>query len=176
VLAAAAPQPRGAAAAPDAPPLLEVRGLTAGYGRVGADRMPALPVLRDIDFTIRRGSSLGVIGESGSGKSTLARVIAGLLPAARGQVMLNGEALPPALQSRTPAQLRRIQLVFQSADTALNPRRSVAAILGRPIEFFHGCAVRRATRRSSGSSISCSFPPASRTGSPASSPAGRSSA
>ncbi|MBX9594355.1 MAG: ABC transporter ATP-binding protein [Roseomonas sp.] len=138
LLAAAAPMPRGAAAAPDAPPLLEVRGLTAGYGRADAAGMPALPVLRDIDFTIRRGSSLGVIGESGSGKSTLARVIAGLLPAARGQVMLDGASLPPALAQRTPAQLRRIQLVFQSADTALNPRASVAAILGRPIEFFHG--------------------------------------
>ncbi len=138
LLAAAAPMPRGAAVAPDAAPLLEVRGLTAGYGRVGAEGMPALPVLRDIDFTIRRGSSLGVIGESGSGKSTLARVIAGLLPAARGQVVLEGQALPPALADRTPAQLRRIQLVFQSADTALNPRTTVATILGRPIEFFHG--------------------------------------
>ena len=69
--------------------------------------MPALPVLRDIDFTIRRGSSLGVIGESGSGKSTLARVIAGLLPAARGQVMLDGASLPPALAQRTPAQLAK---------------------------------------------------------------------
>jgi peptide/nickel transport system ATP-binding protein len=138
LLAAAAPTPRGAAAAPDAPPLLEVRGLTAGYGRADAAGIPALPVLRDIDFTIRRGSSLGVIGESGSGKSTLARVIAGLLPAARGAVVLDGTTLPPALARRTPAQLRRIQLVFQSADTALNPRSSVAAILGRPIAFFHG--------------------------------------
>ncbi|MBR0680876.1 ABC transporter ATP-binding protein [Roseomonas eburnea] len=147
LLAAAAPMPRGADAAPDAPPLLTVKGLFAGYGRGGSGGLPAVPVLRDVDFTIRRGSSLGVIGESGSGKSTLARVIAGLLPAARGEVLLDGKALPPALAQRTPAQLRRIQLVFQSADTALNPRRSVAGILGRPITFFHGAKGAERDRR-----------------------------
>jgi len=137
LLAAAAPTPRGAAEAPDAPPLLAVRGLIAGYGGAGRDGMPRMPVLREVDLTIRRGSSLGVIGESGSGKSTLARVVAGLLPAARGSVALAGVALPPAIAQRTPDQLRRIQIVFQSADTALNPRRSIARILGRPLELFH---------------------------------------
>lgn len=147
LLAAADPVPRGAEAPPETQPLLTVRGLSAGYGRAGADGMPAVPVLRDIDFTIRRGSALGVIGESGSGKSTLARVIAGLLPAARGEVLLDGKPLPPALAQRTPSHLRRIQLVFQSADTALNPRRSVAGILGRPIEFFHGARGAERDRR-----------------------------
>jgi peptide/nickel transport system ATP-binding protein len=147
LLAAAAPVPRGAASAPDAPPVLTVQGLTAGYGKPGPDGMPAVLVLRDLDFSIRRGSSLGVIGESGSGKSTLARVIAGLLPAARGRVLLDGKALPPAIGQRTPDQLRRIQLVFQSADTVLNPRRSVARILGRPVEFFHGARGAERDRR-----------------------------
>lgn len=131
LLAAARPTVRGAGV-PDkeAAPLLEVRGVTAGYG--------AVPVLRDIDLAIPRGASLGVIGESGCGKSTLARVIAGLLPAGQGSITLAGQALPAALAQRTPDQLRRIQLVFQSADTALNPRRTVAQILGRPLAFFHG--------------------------------------
>jgi peptide/nickel transport system ATP-binding protein len=97
-----------------------------------------VPVLHDIDLAIPRGAALGVIGESGCGKSTLARVIAGLLPASRGSITLAGQALPAAMAQRTPDQLRRIQLVFQSADTALNPRRSVAQILGRPLAFFHG--------------------------------------
>lgn len=144
LLAAADPMPRGADAPPEAEPLLTVRGLSAGYGLTGKDGMPAVPVLRNIDLTIRRGSSVGVIGESGSGKSTLARVIAGLLPAARGEVLLDGQPLPAGLGQRSPGHLRRIQLVFQSADTALNPRRSVAGILGRPMEFFHG--VRGAAR------------------------------
>jgi peptide/nickel transport system ATP-binding protein len=147
LLAAAAPVPRGTDSPPAAEPILSVTGLTAGYGRIGADGMPALPVLRDVSFTIRRGASLGVIGESGSGKSTLARVIAGLLPAARGEVMLEGQALSPALAARSPDQLRRIQLVFQSADTALNPRRSVAAILGRPLALFHGAKGEERDRR-----------------------------
>lgn len=147
LVAAAAPVPRGAAVQPEAPPLLVVEGLVAGYGRAGRDGVPAVPVLREVDFAIRRGSSLGVIGESGSGKSTLARVIAGLLPMARGSVTLDGVPLPAAIRQRTPDQLRRIQLVFQSADTALNPRRSVARILGRPITFFHGAKGAERDRR-----------------------------
>ncbi len=147
LLAAAAPVPRGAERTEASDAILTVRGLTAGYGRIGRDGLPAVPVLKDVDFAIRRGSSLGVIGESGSGKSTLARVIGGLLPAAKGDVLLDGAALPPALAQRTPAQLRRIQLVFQSADTALNPRASVASILGRPIAFFHGARGAERDRR-----------------------------
>jgi len=104
-----------------AAPLLEIRGMTAGYGKIGKDGRPRIPVLRDINLTIERGATLGVIGESGSGKSTIARVIAGLLPPASGQVLLDGETLPPGLHGRSRDQFRRVQLVFQNADTALNP-------------------------------------------------------
>ncbi len=78
---------------------------------------------------------LGVIGEFGCGKSTLARVIAGLLPAlpSRGSVRLRGEALPVRAADRTRDQLRRIQIVFQMADTALNPSVPIGGILGRPL-------------------------------------------
>jgi peptide/nickel transport system ATP-binding protein len=151
LVAAAAPVARGAAApaatAEATPPLLEVRGLVAGYGPADRTGMPHIPVLRDVDFAIRRGSALGVIGESGCGKSTLARVVAGLLPLARGSVRLDGKPLPPAVAQRTPEQLRRIQIVFQMADTALNPSRSVGRILGRPLEFFHGARGAERDRR-----------------------------
>lgn len=120
------------------PPLLEIRGLAAGYGPRDADGMPCVPILKGIDLTIARGSTLGVIGESGSGKSTLARVVAGLLAPARGAVLFDGEPLPPTIQARSRDQFRRIQLVFQNADTALNPAHSVARILGRPLAFYHG--------------------------------------
>jgi peptide/nickel transport system ATP-binding protein len=132
LLAAAAPkaqqarEPLPAAVAP----LLEVRGLTAGYG-------PSTPVLSDVSLEIRAGSALGVIGESGSGKSTLARVIAGLLPAAAGTMALDGVALAPSLEARGLEELRRIQIVFQAADTALNPAHSVERILSRPLAFYH---------------------------------------
>ena len=138
LLAAAAPAPRGPAIpAAQTAPLLEVRGLVAGYGPRDRAGRPAIPVLHGINLSIPRGASLGVIGESGCGKSTLARVIAGVLPMASGSMTLDGQALPPAVAGRTRDQLRRVQLVFQMADTALNPARTVGDILSRPLTFFH---------------------------------------
>jgi peptide/nickel transport system ATP-binding protein len=119
-------------------PLLEVKGITAGYGPSDAEGLPQFTILRDIDLAIAPGRALGVVGESGCGKSTLARVIAGLTPLARGTVRFNGETLPPALAQRSKDQLRRIQIVFQMADTALNPRVSVEEIIGRPLTFYFG--------------------------------------
>ncbi|HYE50631.1 MAG TPA: ABC transporter ATP-binding protein [Azospirillaceae bacterium] len=142
LMAAARPDarvPAVASTASAAPaPLLELRGLTAGYGRVRADGTPEVPILRGVDLSIARSATLGVIGESGSGKSTLARVVAGLVRPASGAVLFDGQPLPPDLSGRTREQFRRIQLVFQNADTALNPAHSVAAALGRPLRFYHG--------------------------------------
>ena len=121
-----------------APPLLAIDALLAGYGRVDEHGVPVSLVLNDIGLTIQRGATLGVIGESGSGKSTLARVIAGLLAPAAGSVLFDGAPLASRLEQRTREQLRRIQIVFQNADTALNPAHTVARILGRPLEFYHG--------------------------------------
>ncbi|MFL9869864.1 ABC transporter ATP-binding protein [Paraburkholderia fungorum] len=119
------------------PPLLEIRGLAAGYGRIDRSGAPAVRVLDDVSLSIPRGSTLGVIGESGSGKTTLARVVAGLVDRARGEVFFNGTLLPAQLSRRTPEQYRQIQIVFQNADTALNPSHSIADILGRPLAFYH---------------------------------------
>ncbi|HJP69661.1 MAG TPA: ABC transporter ATP-binding protein [Sphingomicrobium sp.] len=119
------------------PPLLELRGVSAGYGPIGPGGTPRFPVLKDIDIKVEPGSTLGVIGESGSGKSTLAQVIAGLLPPARGEMYLTGEPLPPTLAERTREQFRRIQIVFQNADTALNPGHTVGRILARPLAFYY---------------------------------------
>jgi peptide/nickel transport system ATP-binding protein len=129
------------------PPLLRVQGLIAGYGGATSQGLPLLPVLHEVDCTIQPGSVLGVIGESGSGKSTLARVVAGLLPAARGTIALDGQALPARADQRTREQLRRIQIVFQSADVALNPAHHVSRILARPLRFYHGLAGAAASRR-----------------------------
>jgi len=136
LMAAAQPEARPDAAA-DPDNVLTVSSVTAGYGRI-SNGVPAKPVLRDVSFSIRRGAALGVIGESGSGKSTLARVIAGLLPAAQGSVQLDGETLPPSMGMRSREQLRRVQIVFQHADTALNPAQTVGEILARPLAFYHG--------------------------------------
>lgn len=126
--------------------VLSVKGLVAGYGKL-KNGMPAIPVIDDVSFDLRRGETLGVIGESGSGKSTLARVIAGLLPAASGEVALSGEVLPQGLADRSREQLRRVQLVFQNADTALNPAQRVGEILARPLALFHGLTGAAADER-----------------------------
>ena len=115
-------------------PALEVRNVNAGYGR-GAS---AIRVLRDVNVSVQRGHTVGVIGESGCGKSTLARVMSGLLPAREGDVLLDGERLRPSLKQRARSELQKIQFVFQMADTALNPRQRIDHILGRPLEFYLG--------------------------------------
>jgi peptide/nickel transport system ATP-binding protein len=141
LLAAARPAAKADAvptvSAEQAPPLIEIRGLTAGYGKADRNGLPASLVLHDIDLKIERGATLGVIGESGSGKSTLARVIAGLVAPARGSILFDGKPLPPALHGRTREHFRRIQIVFQNADLALNPAHTVERILARPLELYH---------------------------------------
>ena len=124
-----------------------MNGLTAGYGGVDSAGLPRIPVLDDVGFRIHRGSTLGVIGELGCGKSTLARVIAGLMPQARGSVKLDGKILAPAIASRSREELRRIQIVFQMADTALNPATTVGKVLSRPLAFYHGLSGPALDRR-----------------------------
>ncbi|MDP6650714.1 MAG: ABC transporter ATP-binding protein [Gammaproteobacteria bacterium] len=127
-------------------PALKVKDITAGYGRKH-NGIPEITVLRDVNVSIERGHTVGVIGESGCGKSTLARVMAGLLPAVHGQVLLDGDDLHPALQQRDRSELQKIQFVFQMADTALNPRQRIDHILGRPLEFYLGLKGKEKRRR-----------------------------
>ena len=115
-------------AASPAGPLLRLSGVHASYGQ--------RPVLHDIELELPRRHTVAVVGESGSGKSTLARVIAGILPPTSGRVALNGTELAGSFRQRSARELRRIQLVHQSPDTALNPRHTVREILGRPLALF----------------------------------------
>ena len=132
------PAPRSTATPPaQGVPALEVTGVTAGYGR-GRDGQPLKIALHDVSCRLDKGRNLGVIGESGSGKSTLARAIAGLLPPVSGRVLLDGHRLEPGVAARSKEDLRRLQIVFQLADTALNPAQSVGDIIGRPLTFYHG--------------------------------------
>jgi peptide/nickel transport system ATP-binding protein len=139
LIAAAEPKPRFTEApAAGATPLLEVRNLVAGYGALDKHGRPASPVLDDVSLRLHRGQAVGVIGESGSGKTTLARVVAGLVAPAGGQILFDGKPLPRLVEARSPEELRRIQIVFQMADTALNPRHTVAQILARPLQLYLG--------------------------------------
>ena len=116
---------------PGGEPILQIKNVTAAYGN-------AVRVLNDVTVTVPRGRTVAVVGESGSGKSTLARVITGLLPPIQGQIIFNGQALPPALKDRNHDTLRRIQMIYQMPDTALNPRQTGYEVIGRPIEFYRG--------------------------------------
>ncbi|WP_157218548.1 ABC transporter ATP-binding protein [Flavisphingomonas formosensis] len=148
LIAAAHPHVKAQAAVPAKPePLLEIAGLHAGYGPIDREGRPTLPVLSDVSLTIMRGAAVGVIGESGSGKSTVARVVAGLLAPVTGTVSLAGEPLAPTVSGRTREQLRRVQIVFQNADVALNPAHSVGDILGRVLRFYHDLRGADAQRR-----------------------------
>ena len=119
--------------------ILSIENVTAAYGVV--------PVLHNVSIRVPRGKTVAVVGESGSGKSTTARVVTGLLPPSKGRVTFNGDPLPPDLKSRNKDQLQRIQMIYQMADTAMNPRHTVRDIIGRPLEFYSGLRGRKRDER-----------------------------
>jgi len=112
----------------DAAPVVSVQGIHASYGPT--------KVLDDVSFDIHAGMTVAVVGESGSGKSTTARCITGLLPPTEGKIMFKGEELPPSYRDRTKDQLRQAQMIYQMADTALNPKVRIHEIIGRPAQFY----------------------------------------
>lgn len=113
-----------------ATPIVSVKNVTAAYGK--------MPVLFDVDFDIHAGRTVAVVGESGSGKSTAARCITGLLPPINGHIEFEGEAMPLDYRRRNKDQLRQAQMIYQMADTALNPRKTIGEIIGRPVQFYMG--------------------------------------
>jgi len=115
----------------DVQPLLEVKNVTASYGK-------GVMVLNDVSVKIHRKRTVAVVGESGSGKSTLARAITGLLPPIEGQVFYDGEAWPASYKQRNRDQLRRLQMIYQMPDVALNPKQKIRDIIGRPLGFYLG--------------------------------------
>jgi len=120
-------------------PILEIKNIHAAYGK--------FKVLHDVNISVPRGSTVAVVGESGSGKSTTARVITGLLPQLSGSIEFDGEVLPKRLEDRTKEQKRIIQMIYQMADTAMNPRQTVREIIGRPLEFYLGLKGKEKERR-----------------------------
>lgn len=112
-------------------PLISVQGIDASY--TGGAK-----VLDDVSFDIYPGMTVAVVGESGSGKSTTARCITGLLPPSQGRVLYQGEELPLDYHARSRDQLRHMQMIYQSADTALNPKMRISEIIGRPAQFYGG--------------------------------------
>lgn len=137
---AAAPVPAGDTDAPEADLVVDARDVHLTYhldSFVGGRK--SLEVLKGVDLSVRRGETVGLVGESGCGKSTFARVIAGLTPATGGKVTLLGRDMSK-LGPREWREVRRdVQIVFQDPFGSLNPKRRVGSIIGDPFRL-HGLA------------------------------------
>ncbi|MFQ1700367.1 ABC transporter ATP-binding protein [Loktanella agnita] len=120
-------------------PVVSVQNVDAAYGKV--------PVLHDVSFDMHSGRTVAVVGESGSGKSTAARCITGLLPPTSGQILLDGDVLPADYRKRSKDQLRQVQMIYQMADTALNPRMSIGQTIARPVQFYLGLTGKAKRKR-----------------------------
>ena len=120
--------------------ILEIKDVTATY-------TGDINVVEDIDLTVRRGRTVALVGESGSGKSTLAKVITGLLPAIKGSIKFLDKELPKKLKDREKQDLRKMQMIYQMPDTALNPKQTVRKVIGRPLEFYFGIRGKKADAR-----------------------------
>jgi peptide/nickel transport system ATP-binding protein len=116
-------------------PLARIRGLSAGYGSIRKG-VSSIPIVHDVAFDIAPGEIVGVIGESGSGKSTLARVLAGIHQASSGRMDIDGEEIDLTDLNRSKARRQAVQMVFQMADTALNPAQTIRQLLRRPLDFY----------------------------------------
>tara|TARA_B100000965_G_C19598858_1_gene761527 strand:- start:2571 stop:4181 length:1611 start_codon:yes stop_codon:yes gene_type:complete len=120
--------------------ILKIEGIDASYGS-------GPRVLKNIDINVPTGRTVAIVGESGSGKSTTARSITGLLPPTKGKIIFQGRKLPAKLSERSKEDLRRIQMIYQSPDTSMNPRHTVRDIIGRPLKFYHDVVGNRYTEK-----------------------------
>jgi oligopeptide/dipeptide ABC transporter ATP-binding protein len=133
--------------------LLQVKGLTKHftlhgdiYSRLAGEKSQVLKAVDGIDFHIRRGETLGLVGESGCGKSTTARLVTRLVEPTAGEVTLKGENLLAFSRTRMKGARKEVQLVFQDPYSSLNPRKTIMHILSRPMEI-HGLARSWAEKR-----------------------------
>lgn len=119
--------------------LAEGKHLSKTFPVKGQGKGAALHAVSGVDLAVYEGETLALVGESGCGKSTLGRLLLGLLPPTQGQVFFDGQdlaALPPA---RLRALRRQMQLVFQDAAAALNPRWTVGQSLAEPLRIHNLC-------------------------------------
>lgn len=116
-------------------------GISRRFSIKGGFSRSSFKAVRGVDFSIRRGELVAIVGESGSGKTSVTRAILGLVPISRGTVILNGTNIRAARGRQLRSLRRSTSIVFQNPSTALNPRRTVQEIVGRPL-LLEGMSAR----------------------------------
>ncbi|MGO1439252.1 MAG: dipeptide ABC transporter ATP-binding protein [Brevibacterium yomogidense] len=130
---ASAPEPEPATAS-GAADLIEMTGVVKTFTRrAGLFRSHRVEALKGIDLSVRAGGRMGIVGESGSGKSTLLSILSGLEAPTAGAVRVGDVVVDPDDQSGLTAMRRDLQIVFQDPYASLDPRMSVAEIIGEPL-------------------------------------------
>lgn len=115
--------------------LVSVEDLTLSFGQKKSTKT----VLDGISLELKRGETLGLVGESGCGKTTLARAIAGLIEPSGGSIKFDGKTVGNLSRSEWIEMRKRVQLVFQDPFGSLNPKRRIGSIVGDPLRI-HGVA------------------------------------
>jgi oligopeptide transport system ATP-binding protein len=122
--------------------LLEVRDLYKYFpinAGVFSRHVGDVRAVDGIDFTIKRGETLGLVGESGSGKTTAGRVVLRLLPATKGEVFFDGRDVQLLGREEVRKLRKEMQIIFQDPYASLNPRMTVGDIVGEPL-LIHNIA------------------------------------
>ncbi|MFE3199001.1 ABC transporter ATP-binding protein [Embleya sp. NPDC059237] len=132
-------------------PILQVRGLVKHFpitqGILFQKKIGAVKAVDGVTFDLMKGETLGLVGESGCGKSTVARLLMNLESITKGSVLYKGEDLAKLSGRALKAVRRNIQMVFQDPYTSLNPRMTVADIVGEPYDIHPEVAPRGDRKR-----------------------------
>jgi peptide/nickel transport system ATP-binding protein len=122
-------------------PLLEVRGLSKHFGVPAHSFFGSSPVVRaaeDVSFVVKRGETLGLVGESGCGKTTVGRLVLRLDKPTRGEILFGGKDLATASEAEMRAMRTRMQVIFQDPYSSLNPRMTVGDTIAEPLIYRLG--------------------------------------